>query len=153
MDTFVIGDGTGVIVFDTSNHPRLSKQIANMSYTKVFSPKYENGKLITYVHTFIATAYPLHIVESGNLSSSVSTKSYKTIKDIEDMRCPTKVNMILKFINKLEPRQLKNCLPTFANALDPKSDLIDVTMSPTLVKKFLSGCHNQFQSTTNTLYV
>ena len=120
---------------------------------KVFSPLYENGKLISYNWTIIATAYPLHIVKSGNLSSFVSTTSYKSIKDIEDMRCPTTVHMKLKFINKLESRQLKYCLATFANALDPKGDFIDVTMSPTRVKKFLSGCHNQFQSTTNTLYV
>ena len=136
---FFIGDGTGVIVLDTSRHPRLSKQIANMSYMKVFSPLYENGKLISYNWTIIATAYPLHIVKSGNLSSFVSTTSYKSIKDIEDMRCPTTVNIILKFINKLEPRQLKYCLPTIANALDPKGDFIDVTISPTLVKKFLSA--------------
>ena len=42
LDTFVIGDGTGIIVLDTSRHPRLSRQIANMSYMKIFSPKYEN---------------------------------------------------------------------------------------------------------------
>ena len=77
-----------------------------MSYMKVFSLQYENGKLFTYDWTFIATAYPLHIVENGNLSSFVSTTSYKSIKDLEGLRCPTTVNMKLKFVNKLEPRQL-----------------------------------------------
>ena len=48
LDTFVIGDGTGIIVLDTSRHPRLSRQIPNMSYMNIFSPKYENDKLITY---------------------------------------------------------------------------------------------------------
>ena len=47
LDTFVIGDGTGIIVLDTSRHPSLSKQIADLSYLKLFSPLYENEKLIT----------------------------------------------------------------------------------------------------------
>ena len=98
LDTFVIGDGTGIIVLDTSRHPRLSRQIANMSYMKIFTPKYENGKLITRRLTLVNPAYPLHIVESGDLSHFVSTTTYKSIKDLEGLKYPTKVNMKLKFV-------------------------------------------------------
>ena len=41
-DTFVIGDSTGVIVLDTSTHPRLSKQIGNFDFFKIFAPVFEN---------------------------------------------------------------------------------------------------------------
>ena len=94
--------------------------MANMTFMKIFSPLFRNGKLITFDWTFIATAYPLHTVENANLSSFVSTKSYKSIKDIEDMRNPTKVNMKLKFINTAEPRQLEYCLPNICKCFRPK---------------------------------
>ena len=137
LDTFVIGDGTGIIILDTSRHHSLSKPIADLSYLKLFSPLYENGKLITYRWTIVATAYPLHIVESGNLSTFVSTTAYKSIKEIEYMRSPTKVNMKLKFVSKLEPRPLKYCMATFAHALDPNGDYIDPTMELSIVKNIL----------------
>ena len=59
-----------------------------------------------------------------NLCTFVSTESYTTIKEIENLKCPTRVNMILKFLHKAEPRACVYFLPVvFANALDPEGDV------------------------------
>ena len=137
LDTFVIGDGTGIVVLDTSRHPKLSGQIPNMSYMKIFAPRYENGKLITRRLTLVHSAYPLHIVESGDLSHFVSTTTYKSIKDLEGLKYPTTVNMKLKFVNKLEPRRIKYCMAEFLTSLDPKGDFIEMSMDITEIKDIL----------------
>ena len=137
LDTFVIGDSTGDIVLDTSKHPRLSKQIGNFDFLKIFAPVFENGKLITSSSTFLGNAYPIPIIRNPDLAHFVTSLSYNTVKEITNLKWPTIVHMKLKFLLKPTPVQCEYSFPVFANALDPDGDEIDVTMSPTSVKKIL----------------
>lgn len=128
MDTYVIGDGTGIIVLDSSKHPKLAQQISKMEYIKIFAPVFENGKLTTASFTSVASAHPIPIVEDPDLSLYVSTLSYNTVLDTRNLKSPDRVNMILKFITKTAPVQQKYSLAVFATALDPAGNEIDVTM-------------------------
>ena len=137
LDTFVIGDSTGDIVLDTSKHPRLSKQIGNFDFLKIFAPVFENGKLITGSRTFLANAYPIPIIKNSELVQYITTLSYKTINEICNLKWPTIVHMKLKFLLKPIPVACEYSFPVFASALDPDGDKIDVTMCPISVKKYL----------------
>ena len=115
----------------------LSQQIGNFDYFKIFAPVFENGKLITTSLTILASAYPIPIVGNLNLDHFVCTKIYNTVKELQNLRCPTKVHIKLKFLDIPTPISMEYRLPEFVNALDPDGDLIDVTMCPKIAKNIL----------------
>jgi hypothetical protein len=146
LDTFVIGDGTGVIVLETSKHPKLSAEIGKLGFLKIFAPVYENGKLTSATFTAVAEARPIPIIEDPDLSLYVSKMEYTSVMQTRIMNTPDRVNMILKIISKTEPRQQKYSKAVFALALDKDGDEIDLTMYTNKWQEVGTGitylCHN-----------
>ena len=146
LDTFVIGDGTGVIVLETAKHPKLSAQIGKMGFLKIFAPVYENGKLTSATFTAVAEARPITIVEDPDLSLYVSKMEYTSVMQTRIMEAPERVNMILKIITKTTPIQQKYSQAVFATALDKEGDEIDLTMYSNKWQEVGTGitylCHN-----------
>ncbi len=146
LDTFVIGDGTGVIVLETAEHPKLSAQIGKMQFLKIFAPVYENGKLKSATFTGVAAACPIPIVEDQDLSLYVSKMEYTSVMHTRIMQTPDRVNMILKIITKTAPVQQKYSQAVFVTALDKEGDEIDLTMYTNKWQEVEVGstylCHN-----------
>ena len=91
LDTFVIGDGTGVIVLETAKHPKLSAQIGKLDFLKIFAPVYDNGKLTSATFTAVAEARPIPIIEDPDLSLYVSRIDYSSVMQTRTMNTPDRV--------------------------------------------------------------
>ncbi len=128
MDTFVIADATGTIVFDTSNQPNLQRQVGNNEFIKIFAPVIDGKRLTASSSTCIVPTNPIPITEELNLEQFVSTIEYKTVEETRELKNPTRVNMILKFISMSEPKALQFGNAVYATALDSAGHEIKISM-------------------------